>query len=87
MFLRLDLDQFSQRILETPADRDGAANLIIKVGEFFATHGADRVNTRSRLVDDHVSEQGKLLVGRVRLRGRRWAFRLGWTGRMILLVL
>ena len=33
--LRLDLDEFSQRILQAPGDRDRAANRHIKIRKFF----------------------------------------------------
>ncbi len=51
---RVDLYQFAQRVLQPSADRDRAAVDRLAVGEFLATDGAGRVDTRARFVDNDV---------------------------------
>ena len=82
--LRLDLDEFGQRVLESSADRDRASDLVVEVGELLAADGADRIDAGAGLVDDHVGELRELLVGRVRPgRGRR-TLRLGGSRGIVL---
>ena len=51
---RIDLDQFRKRILQTAADRHGAAQDGVEPGQFFTTHRAGRVDAGPRFVDDDV---------------------------------
>ena len=70
--LRLDLDEFGERVLEPAADRDRAAQGGVEFGKFLATDGAGGVDAGAGLVDDDVSQFGELFVRRMgRRRGRR----------------
>ena len=54
--LRVDLDQFAERVLQAAADGDGAAQGGVEVGELLAADGAGRVDAGAGLVDDDVGQ-------------------------------
>ena len=54
--LRIDLDQLAERVLQAPADRDGAAQRGVEVGELLAADRAGRVDAGAGLVDDDVGQ-------------------------------
>ena len=58
-------------ILEPPADRDGAPQGGVELGQLVAADLAGRVDAGAGLVDDDVGELGEQGVGGVRLRRRR----------------
>ena len=51
---RLDLDQFGQRILQAPRDRDRAAQRHVEVGEFRRRRRRGRIDRGAGLADDHL---------------------------------
>src|SRR5262249_55347586 len=57
--LRVDLDEFAERVLQAPADGDGAAERGVVAGELLAADGAGRVDAGAGLVDDDVGEVGQ----------------------------
>ena len=57
---RIDLDQFAQGILQTPADGDGAAQRGVEVGKLFPAIGADGIDAGARFVDDDVGQVGQI---------------------------
>jgi hypothetical protein len=75
--LRLDLDQFRQRVLEPAADRDGRTERRVEFGQFLTANLAGRVDAGPCFVDDHVGELCQEMIGVMRGRwdGRRW-----WSG-------
>ena len=50
----VNLHKFGQRVLQTAAHADGAANRKVKVGKFFARDVARRIDGRAAFVDDRV---------------------------------
>ena len=80
--LRLDFHQLAQRVLQAPANGDGAAQGGVEVREFLAALGAGGVNAGARFVDDDVGQfrQGVGQLGED--LGMRWARRRGrWRWR------
>ena len=69
--LRLDLDEFGERVLKPAADGNRAAEGGVEFGKFLATDGAGGVDAGAGLVDDDVSQFGNLFVGRMRRGGGR----------------
>src|SRR5207253_3510152 len=58
--LGIDLDQFAERVLQTTADGDGAAQGGVEVGKLLAADGAGRIDAGPGLVDDDVNQIGRL---------------------------
>src|SRR4051794_27807817 len=52
--LWIDLYEFAERILQTAADGDGAAQSRVIFREFLTADGAGGIDTRARFIDDHV---------------------------------
>ena len=65
---RVDLDQLSQRILQTTGDAGGAAQAHINVGHFLAGKFAGRIDRRARLAYHYFFDSGvrPSLLGRSR---------------------
>ena len=59
--LRVDLDQLAQRVLQAPADGDGAAERGVEIGELLAADRAGGVDAGAGLVDDDVGKVRGLL--------------------------
>src|SRR5262249_61453860 len=76
--LRVDLDQLAERVLQAPANGDGAAQRRVEGGELFLGDVGGRVVAGAGLVDDDVGEVGGRRRqsdqhrggGRVRVPGR-----------------
>ena len=57
--LRVDLDQLAERVLQPPADGNGAAQGGVELRELFAAERAGRVIAGPGLVDDDVGQIGR----------------------------
>src|SRR5205807_4583307 len=67
--LWIDFHQLAERVLQAPADGDGAAHRGVVVGELLAADGAGGVDAGAGLIDDDVSQVGRRL-GQGRRGGR-----------------
>ena len=63
MLWRIDLDQLAQRILQAPADGDGAAQRGVEVGKLLPADRAGRVDAGPRFVDDDIGQLGQIVGG------------------------
>ena len=53
--LRIDFDQFGQRVLQSPCDGHGRTQIHIEIRKFFRRKGRGGIDGRTRFADDHIA--------------------------------